>query len=434
MCECYVPEISECSFLTASEKFVWGLDAFWLASDVKYEENLIDILGEDTVVELRMGGGRTKERKTIPIGEAFGSVIREYNYNKRVYLFGPCIVAGWNLFEEDRLYAQIQNLVESYEYQVVAVTIPHYRFIEWEIFMRTIPVRAKDILLVINNRKWFGATNASAHLDLLPLYNMTNRESMFCGFTLHTGAKGNKLIAEEIMQKYLKRKFDEAIERKSNQYIQKGELVNQTVREEINDYIEKIRKNTIGRTGAIIMNCNPFTNGHRYLIEYAVSSMDWLYVFVVEEDRSLFKFQDRFQMVLQGTSDLANVIVVPSGKWVLSYKTMPCYFEKEEKQDIDVNAKYDLEIFARYIAPPLGIIKRFVGEEPLDKVTQQYNEQMKEILFFFDIGVEEVKRLQLKGKIVSASEVRSCMRDGGGEELKTLVPNSTFKIITEKYS
>ena len=119
------------------------------------------------------------------------------------------------------------------------------------------------------------------------------------------------------------------------------------------------------------MNCNPFTYGHQYLIEYASKQMELVYVFVVEEDRSFFKFCDRYEMVQKGTKDLLNVFVVPSGKWVLSYMTMPVYFEKENKQDIKVDAQLDLEIFGRYIAPALGITKRFVGEEPYDSVTRQ---------------------------------------------------------------
>ena len=36
-----------------------------------------------------------------------------------------------------------------------------------------------------------------------------------------------------------------------------------------------------GTVGAIVMNCNPFTMGHRYLIETAASQVDRLYVFVL---------------------------------------------------------------------------------------------------------------------------------------------------------
>jgi [citrate (pro-3S)-lyase] ligase len=72
-------------------------------------------------------------------------------------------------------------------------------------------------------------------------------------------------------------------------------------------------------------------------------------------------------------------MVVPSGKFILSYQTLPVYFEKEQIYQVNVDASADLDIFARYIAPPLGITYRFVGEEPFDEVTRQYNQQMKTV-------------------------------------------------------
>ena len=175
------------------------------------------------------------------------------------------------------------------------------------------------------------------------------------------------------------------------------------------------------------MNCNPFTYGHQYLIEYAASQVDWLYIFVVEENRSFFTFEDRLEMVKKGTAHLPNVIVVPSGRFVLSYETMPIYFEKAEKQEVEVDARLDLEIFARHIAPGLHITKRFVGEEPMDKVTNQYNEQMREIFERFDLELEVIPRKEMDGEVISASRVRAFMKDGRWEDVKALVPKTSFE-------
>jgi len=49
--------------------------------------------------------------------------------------------------------------------------------------------------------------------------------------------------------------------------------------------------------GAIVVNANPFTLGHRYLIETASRQVDRLLIFVVENDVSRFPFQDRFRLV-----------------------------------------------------------------------------------------------------------------------------------------
>ena len=49
------------------------------------------------------------------------------------------------------------------------------------------------------------------------------------------------------------------------------------------------------KVGCIVMNCNPFTSGHRYLIEYALKNVDYLFIFVVEEDQSVFLFMTDFR-------------------------------------------------------------------------------------------------------------------------------------------
>ncbi len=246
--------------------------------------------------------------------------------------------------------------------------------------------------------------------------------------TLHTNPEGNRVIAQEIFEHYLKDKMLSMSLKVGNNFLQRGELLNAESIDEINKYITKIQHESTGMVGAVVMNCNPFTYGHRHLIEYAADQMDLLYIFVVEEDCSFFNFQDRFEMVQKGTEDLTNVVVVPSGKWVLSYRTMPAYFAKEINQDIQVDAYLDLEIFCRYIAPPLGIQKRFAGEEPFDRVTRQYNEQMKEILEDFCILFEEIPRKMYKGRTISASYVRECMRTAKWEQIKYLIPETSYQV------
>ena len=184
------------------------------------------------------------------------------------------------------------------------------------------------------------------------------------------------------------------------------------------------------------MNCNPFTKGHQYLIEYAASQVDYLYIFVVQEDKSFFTFDDRFELVKAGTAHLNNVIVVPSGEHVLSYKTLPIYFEKEEQKTAKVDATQDVEIFARYIAPRLGITCRFAGEEPIDMVTKQYNEQMASILPEFGIEFIEIPRktTATDNEVISASRVRRFMKEEKWEEIRGLVPETTFEYLIGKYA
>lgn len=109
------------------------------------------------------------------------------------------------------------------------------------------------------------------------------------------------------------------------------------------------------------MNCNPFILRHRYLIEYESECVERLYVFVVEEDRSVFPFTDRIELVRKGTSDLKNVTVLPSGKFIISSLIFEEYFNKSLLQESTVDPSMDVELFGKEIAPALGITVRFAG-------------------------------------------------------------------------
>lgn len=183
-----------------------------------------------------------------------------------------------------------------------------------------------------------------------------------------------------------------------------------------------------GSIGAAVMNCNPFTKGHRYLIETAAAEVDHLYVFVVSEDRSRFSFSDRLWMVRAGTEDIKNVHVVPSGDYMISHATFPTYFMKESVDAESVNAALDLTLFAQKIAPALNISVRFVGTEPYCAVTRKYNELMKRILPAAGIEVREIERL---GSI-SASRVREALEEGCSQAVDELVPATTAEYLRGK--
>lgn len=186
--------------------------------------------------------------------------------------------------------------------------------------------------------------------------------------------------------------------------------------------------------GSIVMNCNPFTKGHRYLIELAAKQVDRLYVFVVKEDKSFFKYEDRFEMVKQGTADLKNVIVVSSGKFIISSLTFPEYFMKDYVKEKNFDVSMDVETFCKYIAPPLNIKKRFAGEEPFDPVTKNYNENMGRILPEYGMEFCEIPRLALdKERVINATEVRKLLKEKNFDRIKEYIPMTTLTILQNKY-
>jgi len=184
---------------------------------------------------------------------------------------------------------------------------------------------------------------------------------------------------------------------------------------------------------ALVMNCNPFTNGHRHVIEHASKENDVVHVFVVEEDRSDFSFSDRLSLVKQGTADLKNVVVHSGGTYIISAATFPSYFLKDAGKVIAAHAALDLRIFGHYIAPALGITTRYVGEEPHCQVTATYNRLMSDILPEYSIEKKEIPRLEVDERPVSASYVRKLLAEGNFEGIKVLVPKTTYDYLMKHH-
>lgn len=177
--------------------------------------------------------------------------------------------------------------------------------------------------------------------------------------------------------------------------------------------------------GVVVMNCNPFTLGHRYLIEQAAKQVERLFVMVVREDCSLFSYAERKAMVEQGVAHLKNVTVIDGSEYAISQATFPTYFLKRLDDAADTQMLLDLDLFRRHIAPALGATVRFVGTEPTDRLTRRYNQLMHEVL----ADVREIVRLEKEGNAVSASRVRKAMEQGDMSTIRQLVPPTTLPYI-----
>ena len=197
----------------------------------------------------------------------------------------------------------------------------------------------------------------------------------------------------------------------------------------IENYLETLPDDLCGGTvGALVMNCNPFTKGHRYLIETAAKECLRVYVFVLSEDKSQFSAADRLEMVKQGTADLPNVKVLPTGPYLISSATFPTYFLKDREGAEQVHCLLDIEIFCNHYAPRLGISRRYVGTEPLSPMTAQYNEALKANLPQRGIQVREIPRLEI-GVPVSASAVRNALQTQDDETLRNMLPPTTYDYL-----
>jgi [citrate (pro-3S)-lyase] ligase len=181
-----------------------------------------------------------------------------------------------------------------------------------------------------------------------------------------------------------------------------------------------------GANGAVVVNCNPFTRGHRSLVERAAARVDTLYVFVVREDRSAFPFYVRRGLVAEGTSDLANVVVLDTGPYAVSAVTFPSYFLHDAGDRAAAQMGIDLVLFGRRLAPFFGVRTRFFGEEPFCATTRAYNQAMLRILPACGVAAAELPRLASDGVAISASAVREALRRDDLSGLEALVPPSTM--------
>lgn len=194
-----------------------------------------------------------------------------------------------------------------------------------------------------------------------------------------------------------------------------------------------------GRNGAIVMNANPFTKGHRYLVEQAASQVDNLYVIVVKEDRSRFPYVERKAMIEAGCAGLDNVVVCEGSDYAISAATFPTYFLKKLDDATDTQIALDLDLFVNHIARPLGVTVRFAGSEPEDALTRRYNELMAEILPGTSVAVVrqarrpidfvEIPRLEQNGNPISATSLRRALDKGNLKEAMEYIPKSTVPYL-----
>ncbi|MBQ7422865.1 MAG: [Prevotella sp.] len=193
-------------------------------------------------------------------------------------------------------------------------------------------------------------------------------------------------------------------------------------------------KRRLGGSGIIVMNANPFTRGHRFLIEQASRQVDWLHIIVVREDLSEFSYQERKAMIEKGTEDFANVFVIEGSPYAVSSTTFPTYFLKEITDATDTQITLDLDLFVHFIAPHLGARIRFVGTEPTDSLTSRYNQLMREILPRHGYEVVEVPRLTCQTikdspLPVSASALRQYLHQGNFLKATELAYPSTIPFL-----
>lgn len=363
------------------------------------------------------------------------------NTQRNIFMYGPCLVAGGYCTNERTIASYLQNEIKRAGYN------------SWKVYNKglcgpdncinrafTERYSEDDILILILTDGYVPSEYNTGRgiIDLTDVFmNIENITDNVADCVVHCNGVVNEKIAFAVFN-YLAQTgaLETQITRNAMLAIQ-DYYIPWEIKSYFMDFIRKYELKTgldlEDIVGAVVVNCNPFTRGHRHLIEQALNFVDKLYVFVVEEDASFFKFKDRFEMVKRGIKDLERVQVIPSGKYIISNDTFEQYFKKEQVQVIE-SMDYDIQIFGDVLVRELGIKYRFVGEEPFDKVTREYNETMKRILPQFGVKVVEIPRktIVIGGNIISATSVREAIYNKDNNLINELCPETTVSYLKEK--
>ncbi len=359
---------------------------------------------------------------------------------RTIYVMGECIIFGAGARDEGTYSSQLQLLLNKYAAEKGFIVENYGMFLdglnaeeEMINLFNTFPLKAGDIVIGLGS-KYFSKNEEF-------VTNPHKYGELFFDVT-HLTEAAHKMVAEGLFKTLKDNNFFEEyldIEQPEKQNANFSLQLSPELTQKLNAYKKKIadiyekQMHNSDNVGAIVMNANPFTLGHRYLIEEAAKQCEYLLVFVVQEDKSFFPFKDRFELVCQGTKDLENVIVVESGEFIISSLTFEGYFNKSQLQDRVIDTSDDVTLFAAEIAPTANIKVRFAGSEPIDKVTAQYNRNMETILPLYNIGFKEIDRKTNGSSVISASEVRRLLKDKQWDKLREFVPATTFEYLKEKF-
>ena len=375
-------------------------------------------------------------------------------YDHTMFCIGTCVCVGYaapydktmlsflqKKFNENNISYKVENCSQFF----------NGRYQDSFYNLNSLPVKDGDIVFIcISNR-------AVEDVPCFSIKNLFKRPHDYGEIYVdknHINEKGYEIVANKVLEFLNENKWFEFYDYNTDKITRTilhphmygipewvdDEFYTYKISEDLKEYKNILRYNknndlaNNAKIGSIVMNCNPFTKGHRYLIETASKQVDQLYVFVVEEDKSIFPFKERFSLVKNGVKDLKNVTVIPSGKFIISSLTFSDYFNKSNLQEKTIDPSMDVEIFAKLICPELGIKIRFAGEEPLDLVTKQYNETMNKILPQYGIEFIEIPRITFGEGVISASRVRKLLKENKFEEIKQIVPSCTYDYLLNKYS
>lgn len=369
--------------------------------------------------------------------------------SQTIHIFGPCIVEGLCVTDDKTIASILQKELATLGYSNVKVNNYGLAYgkdiLNDLIYMASTNVKSGDLILWITGftpeEEQILTTNKIPVVDCKFLANTTD-EFWYLDNPFHCNYWMNKRFAEIILKSLMKDLDTMKGSGLSSNYINDNNIPLKTDKEsilnseELHKYVNKLKSHRFterkDRIGCVVINANPYTLGHRHLIQSALKDVNLLYVIIVEENTGEFIYNERYEMVNSEWANFPMVKIISGGNVLTSSLGFPEYFHRS-KQLKNANPLLNHKIFSRYVAPALGINVRFFGEETNDVVTRSLNETALSYLPQNGIEAKIIKRKEISQCPISAKTVRSLYDKNDFLGIIPLVPFATYRFLLNRY-
>ena len=347
---------------------------------------------------------------------------------RTVYFFGPCLMIGAYTEDAHTIESYLQAMLNDAGYSCKVVNCGCFETPYQEMIRITsTPMRPGDIVVLHVDNHPYENTVSIDLMDVLDENDVPN--DWVLDLPMHVNYRVNELYAAELFKRMVADGALAApVANDAPTMLARDLAVQRLYLDRVfNDFTPKPGE----RVGTVGMHGNPFTWGHRYLIETASKQVDRLFCLLIADDLGVFSYAERFAMTVEGTKDLENVRIVSGGPFQATRNIFREYFLKVAPTSIEESALADTLIYAEVIAKRLGIKYRFLGDERHNPKMDYFNKLMARTLADYGIEAVELPRFAVGDAPVSASAARAASDAGDAETLKSHVPPSTLAFFGE---
>ncbi len=396
-----------------------------MANEPGYVE---DILRGYFVVQKDTQYMHLKDMQSRYINVRFGervTVDQPAEYERTIYFFGPCLVIGNYVADEYTIESRLQKMLNERGIPVRVVNCGCWGGNVANVSrISSTAFKKGDIMVALME----DLDQSAGPFKTVDLWEVAEENEIPTEWMLdnlyHVNHHVTEIYAEAIFRKLLAEGMLEGCKAESQALVPSRDIIDQFY---IKKYFSGVDLGAYKTAACCVVNGNPFTNGHKALIERAAAENEHVYLLIVREDASLFSFAERFTMAVEALKHLPNVTVVPSGMFIGNVTIFPAYYARMEIGDVEHQAQDHIRAFAT-VAKALHATRRYMGEEPTDTITNLINENCVRMLPELGIETVIVPRVKFGGDYVTGSKVRK-LAETCDPSIADLVPETTADVI-----